>query len=86
MGAFKFLGMAAMVYTTILLAVSFFVLFVNTKVVGRGLKIYGYIVATLLGLAAIAVLSSGIYISLRGHQPMMQDMMRGQAQQMPMKH
>jgi hypothetical protein len=56
---------------TILLTVSYFVLFANQKAESGKLKTFGWVLAVLLWVAAFVVLSSGIYISANGHNKMM---------------
>jgi hypothetical protein len=65
MGALRFFWMTTMMYMALLLSVSYFVLFANRKVHERWLKVCGYIISGILGLAAAAVLLTGILISLK---------------------
>ena len=73
----RILGMYAIIPTTVLLTVSFFVLVVLRKTEG-GLKTFGYVIAVLLWIAAALVFSTGIYAIATGKQcgmPMMKQMM-----------
>lgn len=68
MGTFRFFGLLAIIPTTILLTISFFVLFANRKVEQQNLKTFGTIIAVLLWLSAALVFSTGIYsLSTGGH-------------------
>ncbi|MFA5410778.1 MAG: hypothetical protein WC321_02840 [Candidatus Omnitrophota bacterium] len=81
MGGFKAMGLLAMIPAALLLTVSFFVLFTLRKVESRGLKVFGYVVAAFLWLAALLVVSVGGYRLTTGRypmRPMMQKMMPGQ--------
>ena len=66
MGIFRMIGMMSIVPTTILLTVSFFVLFAAGKADGKGLKNFGLVVAILLWICAALVLSSGFYMASSG--------------------
>ena len=83
MGAFKFAGIVSLVQVSFLLTTSYFVLFVNRKTEAKSLKIFGYVVAAFLCLAAVIVSVSGIDATVRGGRDrmMMHDMMRSQMQQ-----
>jgi len=78
----RLLGLFAIIPTTLLLALSFFVLFTNRKVENEGLKTFGYVIAVLLWIAAALVFSAGIYILATGQHPMAQ-MMQQMMQQSP---
>ena len=56
----KLLGLIALIPTSLLLAVSFFVLFMEQKANG-GLKTYAKVVAAFLIAAALVVFSAGVY-------------------------
>ena len=78
-------GLFAIIPTTLLLAVSFFVLLVLRKVEEKGLKAFGYVVAALLWASALLIFSAGIYTLSTGRQPaicMMQEMMQKKMHQM----
>ena len=86
-------GLAALIPTTILLTISFFVLVVISKIEKQGLKAFGYVVAALLWAASLLVFSAGIYTLATGRCPMMEMMMRAKMErmhcamgQMPMMH
>lgn len=76
MGLFRVLGLFAIIPATVLLTISFFVLFALRKVEAAGLKAFGYVVAALLWLGALMVFSLGIYTVSTGRHPMM-SMMQG---------
>ena len=82
MGAFRFAGIVSLVQVSLLLTASYFVLFANRKTEAKSLKIFGYVVAGFLGVAAVIVSITGIDASTRGRdRMMMHDMMRSQMQQ-----
>ena len=56
----RLLGLIALIPTSLLLAVSFFVLFMEQKANG-GLKTYAKVVAAFLIAAALVVFSAGVY-------------------------
>lgn len=68
---FKLLGVFTIIPTTILLTVSFFVLFALRKVEQGGLKAFGQAIAVLLWIAAALVLSVGVYTVSTGKHPVM---------------
>lgn len=77
-------GLLAVAPTAALLAISFFVLIVNKKQEG-GLRAFGYVVAAVLWLAALCVLSCGVYMSAKdgfkhktGKMMMMKEGMMGE--------
>jgi len=79
------MGLFAIIPATLLLVVSFFVLFTLRKIETQGLKVFGYIIAVLLWVGVALVLSLGIYTVSTGRHPMMemmQGMMKGHMQQM----
>jgi UPF0716 family protein affecting phage T7 exclusion len=51
---------------TVLLTISFFVLVVLKKIESKALKMFGYIIAVLLWIAAGLVFATGIYIIAKG--------------------
>lgn len=67
---FRAVGSLFLVPTTILLALSFFVLVVNEKQ-EKLLRIFGWVVAVLLWLSAFMVFSAGNYIGNNGYGKMM---------------
>ncbi len=78
MDIFRFIGLFAIIPATVLLTVSFFVLFTLRKAETQGLKAFGYVVAVLLWLAAFLFFSVGVYTVSSGNRlimPMMQQMM-----------
>jgi len=76
MGASRLMGALAILPTTVLLTISFFVLVVLRKIEKEGLKAFGYVVAALLWISALLVFSMGIYVLSTGRHPMMK-MMKG---------
>ena len=88
MFSLRLIGVFAIVPTTILLTISFFVLFVLRKVEQQGLKAFGYVIAALLWIAAALIFGAGVYTMTTGQHPMMpmiQQMMRGSMmEQQPM--
>ena len=73
-------GTFAIIPTTILLTISFFVLVVVRKVEAQALKAFGYVIAAFLWVSAALVFSTGIYVLATGHHPfisMMQGKMYG---------
>lgn len=80
----KAVGLIAFIFTVLLLAVSFFVLFVVSRVQARRLKIFGYIIAALLWICAAIVFSTVISVSLAKRNLGMSMMrpMKGQNQPM----
>lgn len=71
-------GLYAIVPTTLILTVSFLVLFVVRKIESGALKVFGYIVAALLWVSALLIFSSGIYTLATGKCPMQKMMMKKQ--------
>lgn len=87
MPSFRLIGLFAIVPTTILLTISFFVLFVLRKADSENLKTFGYIIVALLWISAALIFGAGVYTMTTGCHPimpMMQEMMRGQLRQSPM--
>lgn len=80
MVTFRLMGLFALIPAAVLLTISFFVLVVLRKAESEGLKAFGYVVATLLWIAAVLVISTGIYTVYTGRYPMkcmIQEMMQG---------
>jgi hypothetical protein len=71
MSIFRLAGFFAIIPVTILLTISFFVLFTLRKIDNQGLKAFGYVVAALLWVAALLVFSVGIYTISTGRHPML---------------
>jgi len=67
----RLLGLGMIVPLSIILTVSFFVLFALRKVDASGLKAFGFVVAALLWLSALLVFSGGIYTLSTGRCPIM---------------
>ncbi|MDD5108457.1 MAG: hypothetical protein PHC29_02985 [Candidatus Omnitrophica bacterium] len=66
MCVFRLSYLMAIVPISVLLTVSFFVLLVLRKVEGKALKAFGYVVASLLWLAALVVFSAAVYKMTKG--------------------
>jgi len=88
---FKMMGLFAVVPTAVLLAISFFVLYAIKRAEMGGLKVFGYVVAAFLWIAALLVFSSGIYSLATGkgakmcmmREKMHERMERSMQEQMP---
>ena len=74
----RLMGLGAIVPTTLVLTLSFFVLFALREVKSNVLKAFGYVVAALLWLSALLIFSSGIYTMATGRCPMQKMMMQKQ--------
>ncbi len=89
MCAFRLCGMFFVIPATVLLTVSFFVLFAIRKVETRNLKTFGLVVAVLLWICAAIVFFAGVYTMSTGKPVMMHSMMScsglGSTQQGPMQ-
>jgi uncharacterized membrane protein len=75
----RIIGLFAIIPATVLLTISFFVLFTLRKVETQGLKAFGYVVASFLWVSALLVFSMGIYVLSTGRHPamaLMQEMMK----------
>lgn len=68
-------GLFAIVPTTLVLTVSFFVLFALRKIESNILKSFGYVIAALLWVSALLVFSSGVYTLSTGKCPTQKMMM-----------
>lgn len=64
-------GMLAIIPATLLLALSFFILFVLGKPEAKGLKAFGYIITALLWICVLLILRAGISKSPILRCPMM---------------
>jgi len=76
MGLFRVMGVFAIIPATVLLTISFFVLFALRKVEAQILKAFGYVIAALLWLGALMVFSLDVYTISTGRHPMI-EMLRG---------
>jgi hypothetical protein len=85
MGMFRLLGLFAIIPTTVLLTISFFVLFTLRKTEAGGLKVFGYVISALLWCGALLVFSLGIYTISTG-RCIMQEMMQCKMQGMMGEH
>ena len=66
MGVFKVLGALALVPATVLLTISFFVLFAAEKAFNKNIKTFGFVVAILLWICAALVLFGGVFMVSSG--------------------
>jgi len=85
MGIVRLAGLFAIIPAALLLTISFFVLFTLRKVETQGLKAFGYVIVTLLVIAALLIFSVGAYTVYTGRHPMMymmQEMMKAHMQGM----
>lgn len=85
MGMFRLLGLFAIIPTTVLLTVSFFVLFALRKTEAGGLKAFGYVIVALLWVGVLLALSLGLYTVSTGRYPIicpMHEMMKGHMHEM----
>ncbi|MBI4706584.1 MAG: hypothetical protein HY761_01485 [Candidatus Omnitrophica bacterium] len=79
------MGLFAIVPTTLLLTVSFFVLLAVRKIEAQGLKAFGYVVAAFLWISSLLMLSGGIFTVATGKPLMrcpMMEMMKSDKRQM----
>ena len=79
MTMFRLSGLITIIPATLLLTVSFFVLFTLRKVETQGLKSFGYVVVSLLWISSLLFFSIGVYTISTGRPPMicmMQQMMK----------
>jgi hypothetical protein len=72
----RFMGLFALIPVTLLLTLSFFVLFTLNKIQERRLKAFGLAIAVLLWSGAALVSSLGIYVVSTGRHPMI-EMIKG---------
>ncbi len=83
MGIVRLAGLFAIIPATLLLAVSFFVLFTIRKIEAQGLKAFGYVVSALLWFSALLVFSAGIYALSTGRHPIVSMMYQMWGDQRP---
>jgi hypothetical protein len=79
MNVLRLVGLFTIIPATMLLTVSFFVLFALRKIETQGLKAFGYVIASLLWVGALLFFSAGVYTLSTGRPPlvcMMQEMMK----------
>ena len=79
MTMFRLSGLITIIPATLLLTISFFVLFALRKVETQGLKSFGYVVVSLLWISSLWFFSIGVYTISTGRPPMicmMQQMMK----------
>ena len=70
----RIMGIFAIIPVTVLLTVSFFVLFLKRKIETGSLKVFGYAIVILLWISAALILGCGIYTMITGQCPLMQMM------------
>ncbi len=81
----RLIGLLAIIPATVLLTISFFVLYTLRRTDTQGLKVFGYVTAALLWISALLVFSAGIYTLSTGKHPMacmMQQMRKTHMQEM----
>lgn len=64
----RFMGIFAIVPATMILTVSFFVLFAIKKTEEKGLKTFGYVITGMLWFCAVVVFSAGIFVMASGNR------------------
>lgn len=74
----RLMGLCAIVPTTLVLTVSFFVLFALREVKSNVLKAFGYVIAALLWVSALLIFSGGVFTLATGKCPMQKMMMQKQ--------
>ncbi len=74
----RLMGLCAIVPTTLVLTVSFFVLFALREVKSNVLKAFGYVIAALLWVSALLIFSGGIFTLATGKCPMQKMMQRNE--------
>ncbi len=67
----RFLGLFSIIPTTILLTISFFVIFTLNKVNSKQLRNFGMAIVVLLWISAGLIFCLGIYTIVTGEHPMM---------------
>ena len=67
----EFCPLFSVIPATILLIISFFVLLAVEKTSGRGLKVFGWVLAILLWVYAAFVVSMGAYMIMSSGSPVM---------------
>ena len=80
------LGIHGLVYTVVLLTVSFFVLIAADKLKQGFLKSFGNIIALLLWGLAVATFVTALYMAAQGYCPMIKMMGKGGRQYKMMHH
>lgn len=78
----RLFGLFAIVPATMLLTVSFFVLFALLKTENKALKTFGITLVVLLCLCAVMMLTSGLYLTITGHHPFIPASYRNQGAMM----
>lgn len=69
MQAVRLLAIFSIIPVTLLLTISFFVLFAVKRTATRGLRNFGYILAVLLWISALLISSVGYYALMTGQHP-----------------
>ena len=57
---FRFMGLLSIIPATVLLTISFFVIYATKKSEGEGLKKFGMVVAVLLWLCSLLIFTAGV--------------------------
>jgi hypothetical protein len=65
----RLMGVFALIPSTVLLTISFFVLVVARKVESHALKVFGYVVAAFLWASVAAIASAGLLTIATGRMP-----------------
>jgi len=63
-------GFFVVIPISVLITISFFVLFTVRKVETQGLKAFGFVVAAVLWFAVLVLFSAGVYILATGRMPL----------------
>ena len=71
---FRLLGVFMVIPATILLTISFFVLYALQRPEVKGLKAFGYVTAALLWVSVLILFSTGIYTVTTGKHPIISAM------------
>jgi len=66
----RIMGLCSIIPISILLTVSFFVLFAVQKTEMQGLKKFGRIIAVLLWISSTMIFTMGIFVLSTGHHPL----------------
>ena len=80
---FRFMGLLSIIPATVLLTISFFVLYATKKTEGDGLKKFGMVVSVLLWVCSLLIFSAGVTSVFIHHHGMFKhpgccEMMKGE--------
>jgi len=70
----RLLGLFAIIPISVLLTISFFVLFAVRRADNKGLRFFGHVISVFLWIAAALVFLAGLYIIITGRHPLMEMM------------